>query len=63
MAYLRSIIRLRCQHPGCGSFATVRVVDRWNGERGAYCDKHAKPALDRQNKSEAVGFRSNPTGR
>lgn len=53
MAYLRSIIRPKCQHPGCGSFATARVVDRWNGERGAYCDKHAKPALDRQNKSEA----------
>lgn len=63
MAYLRSIIRPKCQHPGCGSFATVRVVDRWNGERGAYCNKHAKHALDQQNKNEAGGFRSNLTGR
>jgi len=53
MAYLRGILRPKCQHPGCVSFATVRVIDRWNGERGAYCNKHAKPALDQQNKNEA----------
>lgn len=52
MAYLRGIARPKCEHVGCASFAVSRVVDRWNGESGAYCAKHAKQALDRQNKNE-----------
>lgn len=52
MAYLRGIARPKCEHIGCTRFATVRVVDRWNGERGAYCAKHSQKALDRQNQNE-----------
>lgn len=53
MAHLRPITRPKCQHGICSAYATDRVIDRWNSERGAYCRKHAKQHCDEQTRNEA----------
>lgn len=51
MAYLRSLKR-PCEAAGCKKTATVQVVDRWNGTRGAYCTAHGRFYLKRQQAAE-----------
>lgn len=55
MAYLKTLTIPKCQYASCTRSATKRLVDRWNGERGAYCARHAEPALQHQAKNEAAG--------
>lgn len=49
MAHLRPIIQPKCW---CGKKATVRLMDRWNGERGDFCKKHGDQALKKQQDNE-----------
>lgn len=53
MAYLRPVIREKCFAHGCGRYATVRLIDRWNGERGFFCARHGKKACEEQARHEA----------
>lgn len=51
MAYLRELHTPKCVT--CGKKAAVRLIDRWNGERGEYCKRHGEIACKRQASAEA----------
>lgn len=43
-AHLRPITE-KCQHPGCGRFATQALYNTYNARIGSYCAPHAEQAL------------------
>jgi hypothetical protein len=52
MAYLRDYEPKRCDARGCFRRAARELIDRWNGSRGYYCEKHAGPALQERQRGE-----------
>jgi ribosomal protein L40E len=51
MAYLVDL-DLKCLK--CGKRALVRLVDRWNGDRGKFCRKCGKTQLEQQKRNEGT---------
>lgn len=45
MAYVRPIVRPKCDERTCSKWAEVEVIDMRNEHRGNYCKKHGDKRL------------------
>lgn len=53
MAYLREIVRRRCQAVACKSWATVELCNSYNAVNGYYCRRHGEKECAALFRSEA----------